>query len=328
MWVIQIWSLLFLLPLLLIILSNWAVSGWLLLLLMVIHEVVVERLCHAWREILVLIFGIIRSWAWSKWWYVCSTVIIDMTIHVIAWNAIVSPRMSGGFFEFLIERRSDNWSLIIGRLLGLLRFLLLHWLLSLFIGLLHGAVRNIDTSTFQTVSAYLFARLYLGMRRSVNYLWAISVVSSTTDYWSIIVIFIRVLVLKGRWRDLIEIWLFPKVISLHLWHHRFLIKMWWSICNLDWLCVMRIRSLLCIIVISSRGSPTLLSLMIVVFEIWINRNEILLLYNRFFGLLYFLPPFWAATSLCLLFWIFASRCFRLWHLTGYAASNQLLMMSL
>lgn len=90
--------------------------------------------------------------------------------------------MSGSFFEFLIERGSDNRSLIIGRLFGLLGFLLLHWLLSLFVGLLHRAVRDIDTPTFQTFSAYLFARLCLGKRRSINDLWTISVRSSTTDY--------------------------------------------------------------------------------------------------------------------------------------------------
>jgi hypothetical protein len=236
--------------------------------------------------------------------------------------------MSGGFFEFLIERGSDYWSLIIRSLLGLLWFLLLYWLLSLFIGLLHRAVRDIDTPTFQTFSAYLFARLCLGKRWSVNDLWTISVRSSTTDYWSIIVIFIGILVLEGRWRDLIEIWLLPKVISLRLWHHHFLIKMWRSVCNLNWLCVMPIGSLLCIIVISRWRSPTLLSLMIVVFEIWINRNEILLLHNRFFSFLRFLPSFGAATSLCLLFWIFPSRRFRLWHLCGNTPSNQLLMMPL
>ena len=285
-WVIQIWSLLFL-SLLLLILSNWAIGSW-LMLLVIIHEVVVERLCHARREILLFIFGIIRSWGTSVRWNVCWTVIIDVTIHMIAWNAIVSPGMSGGILKLLIQRRCNYRSLIIGRLLGLLRFLLLHWLLSLFIGLLHGTVRYIDASTFQTFSTYLFARLSLGKRWSVNDLWTVSMRSSTADYWSIIVIFIGILVLKGRWGDLIEIWLFPKVIALCLWHHYFLIKLCRSISDLDWLSVMRIGSLLelvSIIIISCGGSSALLSLMIVIFEVWINRYEILLFYNPLlFGL--------------------------------------------
>jgi hypothetical protein len=240
------------------------------MLLVIIHEVVVESLCHAWRYILLFIFGIIRCWGRSVRWNVCWTV-IDVIIHMIAWNAIVSPGMSGGFLKLLIKWRCNYRSLIIGRLFSLLGFLLLYWLLSLFIGLLHGTVRYINTSTFQTFSAYLFARLSLGKRWSVNDLWTVSVRTSTADYRSIIVIFIGILVLKGRWGDLIEIWLFPKVIALRLWHHCFLIKLCRSISDLDWLSVMRIGSLLelvSIIIISCGGSPALLSLMIVIFEVW------------------------------------------------------------
>ena len=340
LWIIQIWSLLLLplLLLLLLILSNRAISCWRLMLLLFIHEVIVECLCHGWGKVLVLffIFGIIRGWTGSVWWNIY-TVIIDITIHMVTWNAIVSPGMRG-FLELLIQRRCNNRSLIIGRLFGLLRLLVLHWLFTRFIWLLHAAVRYIDASTLQTFSAYLFAWLCLGKRGSVNDLWTISMRSSTTNYWSIKVIFIWVLVLKGRWGDLIEIWLFPKVITLRLWHHSFLIKLWRSVCNLDRLCVMRIRSLLelvCIVIISCRWSSTLLSLMVMIFEVWINRNEILFLYSPLllglFCLLPFFSIFRAPTPLSLLLWIFP--CCRLWlwclaELLWSTSSNQLLVMPL
>jgi hypothetical protein len=317
--------------------------------LLFIHEVIVECLSHAWGKVLILIFifGIIRSWAGSVWCNICTTV-IDLTpsqiwvisLHMIALNTIVSPWMSG-FLEFLIQRWSYYRSLIIPRLLGLLRFLVFHWLFCWFIGLLlHVTVRYIHTSTFQTFSAYLFAWLGLGKRGSVNDLRAISVGSTTADYWSIIVICIGIFVLKGRWSHLVEVRLLPEVIPLSLWHHCFLIKLWRSIGNLDWLSVMGIWSLLelvCIIIVSSRGSSTLLSLMILIFEVWINRYEILFLYNPLFLRIFFrflplLPIFRAATPLSLLFWIFACR--RLWLLRWAnllitpTPSNQLLMMSL
>jgi hypothetical protein len=163
---------------------------------------------------------------------------------------------------------------------------------------------------------------------------------TTADYWGIVVICFGILVLKGRWSHLVEVWLLPEVIALRLWHHCFLIKLWRSISNLDWLSMMGIWSLfelVCIIIVSSGGSSTLLSLMIMIFKVWINRYEILFLYNSlllsiFFRFLPLLPVFRAATPLSLLFWIFPSR--HLWLLRRAillitpTPSYQLLMMPL